>query len=382
MPKERLLFVDDEPLLLRTYVRAFGNEGYDIETAPDGEAAAGIVAQRGFDVIVSDISMPGMSGLQLLRAVRARDLDVPVILITGAPSIESAMAAIENGAFRLLAKPFDMAKLVELVGQATRLHRLARARREAFTQLGLTDRQVGDRAGLEVSFERALDKLWLARQPIVDWPARTVLAHEVLLRSHESTLPTPMALLSAAERLGRLPELGRAVRDNAAKILRESPPATTLFVNLHSSDLLDESLFDPAAALSTVAANVVLEITERASMDEVKDSTARIAALRKLGFRIAIDDLGAGYAGLSSFATLEPEVAKLDMSLVRDLHKEPIRHNLVRSMVTVCRELNILVIAEGVETAAERDALDALGCQLMQGYLFAKPAPAFPVVAW
>jgi EAL domain-containing protein (putative c-di-GMP-specific phosphodiesterase class I) len=106
---------------------------------------------------------------------------------------------------------------------------------------------------------------------------------------------------------------------------------------------------------------------------------SRVQRLRELGFRIAIDDLGAGYAGLASFALLEPEVVKLDMSLVRDLHLSLTKQKLVRTMITMCRELGITITAEGIETVEERDALLEAGCDLMQGYLFARPGPPFSV---
>jgi EAL domain-containing protein (putative c-di-GMP-specific phosphodiesterase class I) len=100
-----------------------------------------------------------------------------------------------------------------------------------------------------------------------------------------------------------------------------------------------------------------------------------VRSLRALGFRIAIDDLGAGYAGLTSFAILEPEVVKLDMSLVRGVNDEPIKRRLVSSMVTLCKELGILVVAEGIETEAERETLASVGCDLLQGFLLGRPAP-------
>ena len=100
--------------------------------------------------------------------------------------------------------------------------------------------------------------------------------------------------------------------------------------------------------------------------------------LRALGYRIAIDDLGAGYAGLTSFAQLEPEVVKVDMSLVRGIDRSPVKQKLVRSIIALCTELGIQLVAEGIETPAERDALIALGGDLCQGYLFAKPGRGFP----
>ena len=101
-------------------------------------------------------------------------------------------------------------------------------------------------------------------------------------------------------------------------------------------------------------------------------------SLRNLGFRIALDDLGAGYAGLTSFALLEPDMVKLDMALVRDVHREASKQTVVKTIVGMCKELNIIVTAEGIETPEERDALTRAGCDLMQGYLFAKPGTPFP----
>ena len=105
---------------------------------------------------------------------------------------------------------------------------------------------------------------------------------------------------------------------------------------------------------------------------------ARIGRLREMGFRIAVDDLGAGYAGLTSFAQLEPEVVKLDMSLVRNVHTQPTKQTLVRTMISMCKELGMKIVAEGIESPEERDVIVAAGCDLMQGYLFAKPGKPFP----
>jgi EAL domain-containing protein (putative c-di-GMP-specific phosphodiesterase class I) len=123
---------------------------------------------------------------------------------------------------------------------------------------------------------------------------------------------------------------------------------------------------------------VILEITERSLLEEVPSAHARIQSLRKLGFRLAIDDLGAGYAGLNSWAQLEPDLVKLDMTLVRDINLMPIKRSLVKAMIDVCRDLDVALIAEGIETVEERDALRELRCPLMQGYLFARPAASFP----
>jgi EAL domain-containing protein (putative c-di-GMP-specific phosphodiesterase class I) len=113
-----------------------------------------------------------------------------------------------------------------------------------------------------------------------------------------------------------------------------------------------------------------------------KKSGPLAAELKAAGFRLAIDDLGAGYAGLTSVTLLEPAIVKVDMSLVRGIDRDPKRQSVLRSIVGLCSELHILVVAEGVETAGERDKLVSLGCDLLQGYLFAKPGRVFPTPAW
>jgi EAL domain-containing protein (putative c-di-GMP-specific phosphodiesterase class I) len=119
----------------------------------------------------------------------------------------------------------------------------------------------------------------------------------------------------------------------------------------------------------------VLEVTERGRIDAVSDLNARIERLRALGYRIAVDDFGAGYAALNSFASLHPDVAKIDMALVRGVDRDPYRRTLVASVNAMCRDLGILVVAEGIETEAERATLVDLGCDLLQGFLIGMPAP-------
>ncbi|MGD0525111.1 MAG: response regulator, partial [Polyangiaceae bacterium] len=307
----RLLLVDDDTAVLRAYERSLARQGTTVTTARNGKEAVALVKSGSFDVIVSDITMPEMTGIQFLKAVRAHDLQVPVILMTGAPDLESAARAVEYGAFRYLTKPVDMPLLRETVERAARLHKLAEVKRAALDLPGASGGMLGERAALDVRFALGLSRLWMAFQPIVGWRQRSIFGYEALLRSDEPQMRSPADILDAAERLGRLHDLGQLVRARVATAAVDAPAGAKLFVNLHSADLNDEELFSPEAPLSRMADRVVLEVTERASLHGVKDVVAGVAKLKALGYQIAIDDLGAGYAGLTSFTQLDAEVAKL-----------------------------------------------------------------------
>jgi EAL domain-containing protein (putative c-di-GMP-specific phosphodiesterase class I) len=350
--------------------------GYVVTSASDGQEAIALIESTGFDVIVSDVGMPNMDGLTLLREIRGRDLDVPVVFLTGSPALETAMEAMEHGAFRYLVKPVDEKKLKDVVERAVRFHRLARVRREAAVEF--PGKLLGDRAGLESRYASAVDKLWMAMQPILSWRNRTVYAYESLLRTDEPTLRSPIDFIETAERLGRTAELGRTIRRRIAEQMAEAPASVTMFVNLHPSDLVDEELCSGDGVLAPFASRVILEVTERAALEQVPGLGAGIKRLRGLGYRLALDDLGAGYAGLSSFALLEPEIVKVDMSLVRGIHASPMKQKLFSSFATLCVDLGTEIIAEGVEVAEERDCLSRLGGDLYQGYLFARPGRGFP----
>lgn len=372
----RVLLVDDEPGIVDVFATILREFGFVVEGASDGNEAMDRLGCNPFDVIVSDITMPGCDGLEFLRRVRERDLNVPVIMMTGRPSLETSNEAMEYGAFRYLIKPIAARTLMDVIERALRFHDIARLKRQALELAGEDGKWLGDRAALESRFAKAMNGMWMAFQPIVSWSQRRVYGYEVLLRTTEPTLPNPEAVLEAARLLGRLVELGRAIRERTASV--PLPDGAALFVNLLPIDLNDDDLYQPGSPLARMAKRVVLGITERTTLEEVKDLSGRVAELRRLGFRIAIDDLGAGYAGLGTFSQLEPEVVKLDMSLVRDVHALPVKQRIIRSM----RELGIAVVMEGIETALERDTLLALGSDLLQGYLFARPGPPFPEPRW
>lgn len=231
---------------------------------------------------------------------------------------------------------------------------------------------------LERRFERAVAAIHMFFQPIVHAHDYSIFGYEALLRSKDPDLPHPGAILDAAEKLNRTAKLGRHIRAHVARTFAKADPERgLLFVNLHALDLLDKSLSSPFSPLAKIAHRVVLEVTERASLESVADIRYRVAELREMGYRIAIDDLGAGHSRMNLFTPLDTDLVKLDMSLIRDVDSHPVKRELTMSIIELCHKQGILVIGEGVETQAEADCLIEIGCDLLQGYLIARPAPPF-----
>ena len=372
--KPRILLVDDDDALLELNAEILREAGYDVTLRTNGREAIEVLKSEPFDAVITDVRMPGLDGLGLLRAVRERDLDLPVLLTTGDPSLEGVSEALDHGALHYLVKPVPVEKLLDAARRAVKLGTLARLKREALESQGGGDHLIGDRASLDGALARALRSLWMAYQPIVR-PDGSLFGYEALVRSGETLFRRPETLLGAAERLGRLQELGRVIRDSVGLALSRQAFPGTAFVNVHPLDLNDDSLLDPRASLSRFASRVVLEVTERAHLDHVHDIADRVASLRGLGYRIALDDLGAGYAGLTSFAALVPDLVKIDRELVHGIDSNPLRRKLVGSITEVCRDLGILVVAEGIETEDEREVVLHQGCELLQGFLIGRPLP-------
>jgi len=365
-----ILVVDDDHDVRFVIADSLRKAGFKVEEAETGEIALEKLS-GGPEAVISDISMPGLTGVEMLRMIRARDLDIPVVLLTGRPSLETAIEAVEGGALRYLRKPAATAEIVETMDQAVRLGRLARWRREALAITRPKSQFIGDRASMEIAFEEALTGLWLAAQPIVGSKDGVVFGVELLARSISTRFTSVTMLVEAAEKLGRVISLGRRVRQVAATI--DVPADQAIFINLHSLEFDDEELYSENNPLRRLGSRIILEVTERHSIDQVKDLKEKVALLRDLGFWIAVDDMGAGYAGLNSFAALRPDIVKLDMAIVRGIDQDPYRRTLVRSMNAMCRDFGIPLVAEGVETEAERTVLVDLGCEFIQGFLCGKP---------
>jgi diguanylate cyclase (GGDEF)-like protein len=216
-------------------------------------------------------------------------------------------------------------------------------------------------------------------QPIVDVRTGSISGAEVLARwSHHQRGPvSPGVFIPAAERMGLIAEIGEQVFVQACAIasrLAMIDPALTVTVNVSPIQLSDEAL--PATFARHLREHgvdpqrIVVEVTETVLMQDVDASARRLADLRKIGVRIAVDDFGVGHSSLSYLRNLPVDVLKIDKSFIDGL---PGGADLARMMIQLGRMLGLDVIAEGVESEPQRAELESLGCPRAQGYLFARP---------
>jgi EAL domain-containing protein (putative c-di-GMP-specific phosphodiesterase class I)/CheY-like chemotaxis protein len=369
---KRVLIVEDDDAVASLYGRVLRNPQYELSRASSGEEALSLCAEAPFDAIVSDLVMPGMSGSDLLRSVRERDEDVSFVIVTGRPAVESAIAAVECGAMRYLVKPVLPRELRDTVARALEVKDAKRSSREARRSASESETHASNS---ERDFREALESLYMMYQPILSLSQKSVFGYEALVRTRHPRLSQPREFLEAAARAGGFQELGRQVRRAVAGDIEKLPPGCLVFVNLHAEELLDEALYSDANPLRKHTGRIVFELTEQGQVEGIE---RRITALRERNFLIAVDDLGAGYAALSLLVGLEPDIVKIDRDLVRGVDSDPSKKALITSLATVCRQLEIGLVCEGVETEAEGRCLLEVGVELLQGYFFAKPQITFP----
>jgi diguanylate cyclase (GGDEF)-like protein len=222
-------------------------------------------------------------------------------------------------------------------------------------------------------------------QPILDLHHGTVMAWEVLSRGPEP-FSAPSELFAAAETLGLGPQLEYVCRHVALRTIAgfSSPlRARTFFINVSPNVIGDPRLMNghmqtELAALGLDQRNFVIEITERESIGDYAAFERQIRHYVEHGFRIALDDLGAGHSGLVTLVTCSPHFMKLDMTLSRDIHRHSYKQHLVKSLIAFAASVDAALIAEGVESWEELETLARLGVRYAQGYLFARPAAVPP----
>jgi diguanylate cyclase (GGDEF)-like protein/PAS domain S-box-containing protein len=342
---------------------------FDVLTADTSEEAGFMCRQDQVDVIIAGHKEGHESGIE---AITSTLMDRPAAL---------RLLVIDDEDLFLGARGAGAAQVDYYL-----LHRDVREHIAAAIEDGLTRKDVsrqlllrggGNLGGAYAAHLQRLERLIESRslrfdyQPIVHAKSRARFAVEALCRAEDPLFRDPTVLFDAAVQSGAIWRLGRLVRQIAPEPLPRLPPELSMFVNLHPAEVADPELEHSIDA--RLAGRVVLELTERGAIGDLGRFRERLDRLRQRGCKLAIDDLGAGYASLNAVALLEPDFLKIDMTIIRGIDESLARSRLVRRIVEFANDQGIQVIAEGVETSAEVEVVEELGCHLLQGYLFGKP---------
>jgi len=231
----------------------------------------------------------------------------------------------------------------------------------------------------EIIFNR---QLWTAFQPIVELASRAVMGWEGLSRGPRgSDLELPLVLFARAARFGLTAELERSCRRQAFIDWEILGAPERLFLNTVPATVRDTS-FLGRGVLDYLGPrlsphSVTLEITERQVIENLSLYREAMQAFTDLGFSFAIDDVGAGHSGLETVAVLRPSYLKIDMALVRDVHLKKVNQQVVKAILEMAAGLGATVIAEGIQTAEEAEAIAGLGVRFGQGYYLARPVDPY-----
>jgi EAL domain-containing protein (putative c-di-GMP-specific phosphodiesterase class I) len=241
-----------------------------------------------------------------------------------------------------------------------------------FSPLGKT---AEDCAGCGAA-ERLEFQFEYAYQPIVDIKTKTVFAHEALIRGPGGE--------SALTVLSQVNDQNRYRFDQSCRVKAIKGAAELGITQRVSINFLPNAIYKPEVCIRTTLAaakahnfpldQIIFEVTEGERIEDGPWFAEILREYKRCGFKTAIDDFGAGYAGMKLLSDFQPDIIKIDMDLIRGVDTNRARQAIVRSLVTLCQDLGIQVVAEGIETVGERDFLSDAGIYLMQGYLFAKPA--------
>jgi len=223
-------------------------------------------------------------------------------------------------------------------------------------------------------------------QPIVNIQDQTTMGYEALTRGPKNTeYENPYLLFKAANDVNLVLELDRICRKHAFLNAKSIPEGTKIFINCLPSSLDDPefkgmNLETLLKEIKILPSSVVLEITEREAVNNYSNFKETLSYYTDLGIAVAIDDTGTGYSNFESLIELKPDYVKIDISLVRNVNKNLIKQEVITALVNICKSIDSIIIAEGVETDEEFNTIKKLNVTHAQGYLFARPSFPFPMV--
>jgi PAS domain S-box-containing protein len=372
------LVVDDDLVVLQQIGTMLGALGMkEIITAANGQEAISLLNEAGdkFEVLVCDLSMPQIDGVELIRHLGKIGFNGGLILISGADekiiTTVNKLAVLQGvRVLGQLQKPVSAAQLAILLAHAD-------------------DPPAATREAIVAAMEINEFSIWF--QPKVDARTLQAVGIEALARwkTSDGKFISPDNFITVAEREGIIGELSRLLvaisLGEAAKLFSAGYPLKVA-VNLSGTWLNDLSLPDfilsNTVSSGLQASDVILEVTETGVMEDLTTALDVLSRLRLKGFGLSIDDFGIGYSSFEQLGRIPFTEMKLDRSFVGKGVEDASARAILESSMGMALKLNLATVAEGVETENDLKLVRSLGCDLVQGYLIAKPMPVKDLIVW
>ena len=387
MPK--ILIIEDEEAVRENLLDMLEAEDFETLAAANGRIGLHLAISEVPDLILCDLMMPEIDGHGVLRALRQEPstATIPFIFLTAKSAKSDFRQAMDMGADDYITKPFTRAELLSAI--MNRLERYATSKRY-FSHQTVINNLSPQMHLLEISLHRAIkqhnfQEFEVYYQPIVDIDSGKIVAVESLLRwqSPELGMIYPTEFIPLAESTGLIVPIGKWVLKRVCQQIKSWRDAGiysfVVAVNLSVMEFNQPDLIQKIVNL--IAINdlephyLEIELTESMIMQDVNGAIATMNKLQSLGVKIAIDDFGTRYNSLINLITLPINTLKIDRYFIHNVANDPQKSAITQALIQMAHNLNLDVVAEGVETEAELAFLRQHNCNYMQGFLFSRPLP-------
>lgn len=382
-PRARVLVADDDPAV-RRYLKellALRDDMEVVALAADGEEAVHLAAMHQPDVALVDVRMPRGGGREAVRGIRSSSPGTLILIYSGHADHETIVDMFQAGAHGFVVKGGSGEELIEALGRTIEGERVASTQVARTVMDELSQRLSHDEARamgnrrIVDGIRRVIDDpcLEVVFQPIADLRSGRIVGVEALCRFPVPPMRPASQWFEEAWGVGLGIELELAALEGALAASPRLPRGIFLAVNLSPGTLTSPRLREVLAV--SRRRRLVVEITEHALVDDYPALREALSFIRELGGWIAVDDAGAGYSSLRHVLEISPDVIKLDVGLTRDIHLDSGRRSLASAFARFAADMDVMVVAEGIESPEEIRALKEIGVTYGQGFFLALPGP-------
>ncbi|MDF5710826.1 MAG: EAL domain-containing response regulator [Nostoc sp. S4] len=386
----KILIIEDEESVRENILDLLEAEDFETLGAANGKIGVHLAISEVPDLILCDMMMPELDGCGVLTVLRQDPMTatIPFIFLTAKSAKSDFRRGMDLGADDYITKPFTRAELLSAI--MNRLEKHATLKRYFSPQTAIHNLSPKMQL-LQISLHRAIkqqkfQEFEIYYQPIVDIASGKIVAAESLLRwqSPELGIIYPTEFIPLAESTGLIIPIGKWVLKRVCEQLKSWRNlgifSLNIAVNLsviefNQQDFIQE-IINFIETNELQAECLELEITESMILQDVNSAVVTMNKLRTLGVKIAIDDFGTGYSSLIYLKSLPINTLKIDRYFIHNVATDPQKSAITKALIQMAHNLNLNVVAEGVETEAELAFLHQHNCNFMQGFLFSRPLPA------